>query len=204
MGQCTRGNREQPGGVCMILVDRQIKQYLDCSKLSIHPFHDNALNPNSYDLHLGSNFQVALQRDELDPHDEDSICSSFKEVNTREAWLENNGFILGTSIETVSIPDDVIGIVKGKSSIARLGLSIEDAGYVDSGFSGQITFEIVNHHPSPVKLYAGMPIAQILFVQNIPCDVPYGDRQTSKYQNQTGATLSRYHQNGQRRGYQHD
>lgn len=84
--------------------------------------------------------------------------------------------------------------------MARLGWKIEDAGWVDPGFSGQITFEIVNQHPSDNILYAGMAFAQIAFIRCMPCELPYGERKTSKYQNQEGATISRYHLNGDRRG----
>jgi len=184
----------------MMLVDHEIKAHVDIGKIGISPYDKNSLNPASYDLHLGIDYEIGVMEDELDPYNHISIRHNFCHKTSKELWLESGGFILGTSTERISIPSDCVGIVKGKSSIARLGLSIEDAGLVDPGFSGYITFEITNNHPSPVKLYEGMPIAQIAFLKTMPCSIPYGDKPTSKYQHQEGATLSRYHLNGQRRG----
>jgi dCTP deaminase len=186
----------------MILVDHEIIAHAEVGKISIYPFDKGSVNPASYDLHLGTDYQVGVLEEELDPYNHISIRHNFVQQTAKELWLESGGFMLATSTERIGIPPDMVGIVKGKSSIARLGLSIEDAGLIDPGFHGQITFEITNNHPSPVKLYAGMPIAQIAFIKTMPCSFPYGQRATSKYQHQDGATISRYHLNGERRGFE--
>ena len=98
--------------------------------------------------------------------------------------------------ETICLPANVVGILNGKSSLARLGIEIHcTGGFVEAGFSGSITLEITNKHPSPIKLYSGMRIAQLVFVETERATIPYGNRPNSKYQHQTGATVSRYHLN---------
>lgn len=105
-------------------------------------------------------------------------------------------FLLGTTKERVTLPANIVGRVEGKSSFARLGIAIHStAGYIDPGFTGQVTLEIYNHAPRPVRLYVGDPVCQIVLEKtNAPAKRPYGHRsRNSKYQGQQGATVSMSH-----------
>lgn len=180
----------------MILVDTKIHAYNKLGRITITPFDPLSINPNSYDLKLNCNFQVAKETYGIDPLDEKSILAAFRAVQAKELWIEPGGFILAETRETICLPANVVGILNGKSSLARLGIEIHcTGGFVDAGFCGTITLEITNKHPSPVKLYAGMRIAQLVFVKTEKSAIPYGNRQESKYMNQSGATVSRYHLN---------
>jgi len=101
-------------------------------------------------------------------------------------------FVLGHTAETIELPANISGEVKGRSSIGRMGLIPHTAGWIDPGFEGQITLEFVNHSDRPVKIEPGQRIAQIVFsYTNRPSANPYGEKSDSKYQGQTGVTGSR-------------
>ena len=180
----------------MIQVDKQIKSLIQCSKLKIEPYDEDSINPNSYDLHLGDNFQISKQNGGINPYDERTIEKAFYEKTCSEIWIEPGQFILGRTAEKITLPPDIVGSVEGKSSLARLGLSIhQTGGWIDAGFSGTITLELFNCSLNQILLPAGMPIAQIVFFNTLPAATPYGKRANSKYQNQESATLSRFYQN---------
>lgn len=180
----------------MIFNDTEILDAVAEKKLIIDPFRYEYINPASYDLHIGRDFWVSIATHVLDPRSEQSIRENFRHIDESEILVSPGEFLLGSSVETITIPDDCVGVVCGKSSSARLGWAIENAGYIDPGFSGQITFEIVNQHKSPNILYEMMPFAQVYFVHmNKKSHLPYYARGGSKYQNQKGATLSRSHLN---------
>ena len=180
----------------MILVDTKIHAYQKLGKISITPFDPLLINPNSYDLKLSDSFQVSAETPGIDPLDEKSILAAFRPVRAKELWIEPGGFILAETRETIGLPANVVGILNGKSSLARLGIEIHcTGGFIDAGFSGSITLEITNKNPSPVKLYSGMRIAQLVLVETKRAAIPYGTRPDSKYQNQSGATVSKYHLN---------
>lgn len=183
-------------GVRMIQVDKQIRAMIQCSKIKIEPYDESSVNPNSYDLHLGDNFQLSKQNGGINPYDQRTVEKAFYEKTSSELWIQPGEFILGRTEEKITLPADIVGSVEGKSSLARLGLSIhQTGGWIDAGFSGTITLELHNCSPNMVLLSAGMPIAQIVFFNTLPAEKPYGERISSKYQNQESATLSRYHQN---------
>ena len=180
----------------MIQVDKQIRALIQCRKLGITPYDEDSINPNSYDLHLGNNFQISKQNGGINPYDFRTVEKAFYEKTVSELWIQPGEFVLGRTEEKISLPADIVGSVEGKSSLARLGLSIhQTGGWIDAGFSGTITLELHNCSPNMVLLSAGMPIAQIVFFNTLPAEKPYGERISSKYQNQESATLSRYHQN---------
>ena len=115
--------------------------------------------------------------------------------------LHPGEFVLGSTSERVSLPNDLTARVEGKSSLGRLGLLIHStAGFVDPGFDGHITLELSNVANLPITIYPGMKIGQISFLRmTTPADNPYGSAATgSKYQNQRGPTPSRYFENFQR------
>ena len=183
----------------MIQVDKQIRAMIQCSKIKIEPYDEDSINPNSYDLHLGNNFQISKQNGGINPYGQRTVEKAFYEKTCSELWIQPGEFILGRTEEKILLPADIVGSVEGKSSLARLGLSIhQTGGWIDAGFSGTITLELHNCSPNMVLLSAGMPIAQIVFFNTLPAEKPYGKRESSKYQNQESATLSRYHQNNRR------
>ncbi|MCQ3812776.1 MAG: dCTP deaminase, partial [Acidimicrobiia bacterium] len=112
--------------------------------------------------------------------------------------LHPGEFVLGSTLERVRIPDDLVARLEGKSSLGRLGLLIHStAGFVDAGWNGRLTLELSNVATLPITLYAGMKIGQISFIRmTTPAENPYGSTEAgSKYQDQTGPIPSRYWKN---------
>lgn len=183
----------------MILSDRDIKKYLQEGKLLIHPIDDpeKQIQPSSVDLRLGNTFlHFRVEgRAYIDPtQDRPQELMEIIEVNDRRPFFLRPGeFVLGTTIETVKLPDDLVARVDGRSSLGRLGIIVHaTAGYVDPGFCGQITLELSNINRVPVALYPGMRICQISFYKlTSPAEIPYYKKEGSKYQNQKGPTASR-------------
>lgn len=106
-------------------------------------------------------------------------------------------FLLAETHECITLPDNIVATIEGKSSIARLGIALhQTGGWIDAGFCGTITLEISNANRRPVRLYAGMPIGQLVFYTTERAEKPYGSKGgDAKYLNQRQATLSRYHKN---------
>lgn len=184
----------------MILPDHKILEY---GTDLIDPFKRENVQPGSVDLTLHNVFIRPLRsRVEIDlgdlkgtvkPEDYETTFLSFFDDDS--IVLDTGEFLLGSTIETVRIPDDMVGIVEGKSSLGRLGLCIhQTAGFCDAGFIGQITLEFSNLGPRPILLRPGLRICQISFTRmEAPAERPYGSPELdSKYQNQQRATVSRY------------
>ncbi len=187
----------------MILSDREIKKLVEDKKAvstkkgpSINM--DKQLGPSSLDLRLGYTFGILNTRkvEMIDTKD----MSKYNQYIEEEKHSSEDGvivhpgeFILGTTLETVDMPDDIVGRVEGRSSYGRLGIIIHTtAGFIDSGFKGQITLEIQNLGNVPVKIYPEDRICQIAFeTMSSPAKTPYGKKTDSKYMNQEGATFSR-------------
>lgn len=167
----------------------------------IEPWVEENIQPASVDLTLGNSIEWFVGPmdggEAIDPRESRKLTSAF--LSQGDPFIIYPGmFILASTAETVCIPSDLVGQVSGKSSLARLGLSIhETAGWIDPGFEGQITLEITNKAPLPIKLYPGMKICQISFTQlSSPAQRPYGSEGLgSKYQGQQGPTTSRYFEN---------
>jgi dCTP deaminase len=121
------------------------------------------------------------------------------EVQGEEPFILHPGeFVLGQTLERVTLPNDLVARLEGKSSLGRLGLLIHStAGFVDSGFSGNLTLELSNVANLPITIYYGMPIGQISFMRmDGPVERPYGRDDTgSKYQGQAEPTASRFYLN---------
>jgi dCTP deaminase len=123
-------------------------------------------------------------------------------VEADEPFILHPGeFVLGQTLERVALPDDLVARLEGKSSLGRLGLLIHStAGFVDSGFSGNLTLELSNVANLPVTIYYGMPIGQVSFMRmDAPVERPYGSDSGSKYQGQAEPTPSRFYLNFERR-----
>ncbi len=106
--------------------------------------------------------------------------------------------MLGSTLERVTLPDDLVARLEGKSSLGRLGLLIHStAGFIDPGWDGHVTLELSNVANLPITIYPGMKIGQLSFVQlSEAAERPYGSEGIgSKYQGQRGPTPSRYWQN---------
>jgi len=181
----------------MILVDWQIKDAIDRGDIKIEPFTEVNINPASIDFTLSNSFLVPIKCDNyiLDPFHGPSISNGFNLEKREWIIIESGQFILASTVEKFSLNKNVTGIVTGKSSIGRVGIFIENAGYVDNGFCGDITLELFNALPYSIKLYSGMKIGQISFQVSQHCNKGYGERKSSKYHNQSGVTGSMYYKN---------
>lgn len=161
----------------------------------ITPFSVDQVQPASYDLLLGPGFKrMRPGLGAIDPTRKPLPADLYTEIFSDFLFLDPGGFLLVTTKETISIPTDLVGRVEGKSSLARLGLMVHvTAGYIDPGFNGQITLEVVNLGDRDLKLTVGMKIAQLTLVElTNECDRPYGHPDLgSKYQDQEGPTGSR-------------
>jgi len=183
-----------------ILVDFEIRAAVSKSELIIEPYDESLVQPNSYDVRLDDKFSWHTAANEvIDPYQGETILSGLKSVTADNFVVAPGQFILGATLERVCLPADIVGQLTGKSSLARLGVMVHvTAGFIDAGFShppAQITLEIVNVGVRPVKLYAGMPIAQMVFTKTAVCEVPYNTKPNAKYNGQDAAAHSRYYLN---------
>lgn len=147
------------------------------------------IQPASVDLRLGNELRLY---NNLEIIDVKNMPEPDEIRQGEELVLKSGEFALASTKESVFVPNELEAEIKGRSSIGRAGSHIHTAGWVDPGFEGQITLELINHAPVPVKLYEGMRICQIVFgTLESPALVGYGEQSDSKYQNQQGATGSR-------------
>ena len=185
----------------MILSDRTLREQLEKGRIVIDPLDPSALQPSSVDLRLDGLFQVFKNHTmgHIDVKQDLSELTQLVEVAPDESFVLHPGeFVLGSTLERVAVPDDLVARLEGKSSLGRLGLLIHStAGFVDAGFDGQLTLELSNVANLPIKLYPGMKIGQISFQQmTTAAEFPYGsDELRSKYKNQRGPFRSRYWEN---------
>ncbi|MBN9396142.1 MAG: dCTP deaminase [Candidatus Melainabacteria bacterium] len=180
-----------------ILVDREIRQEIESGKLIITPYEDRLVQPNSYDVRLDDKFSWHTDSDAvIDPYQSDSILDGVIEVQEESIVLNPYEFILGATLEAICLPDDIVGQLTGKSSLARLGVMVHvTAGFIDAGFShppAKITLEILNVGNRPVRLHAGMSIGQMVFTRTEICDLPYHKKPGAKYNGQKAAAHSKY------------
>ena len=183
----------------MILSDRDIREQIASGRIEIEPFTPDAVQPSSVDLHLDSRFRVFRNNryPYIDVRQEQPELTELLEINGDEPFVLHPGeFVLGSTLERVALPDDLVGRLEGKSSLGRLGVLIHStAGYVDPGWDGNLTLELSNVANLPIALYQGMKIGQISFQKlSSPVEVAYGDaRIGSKYRGQRDPTASLYH-----------
>jgi dCTP deaminase len=181
----------------MILSDRTIREQIDAGRIVIDPFDPACVQPSSVDLHVDAEFRVFRNnRYPFIDVKQAQDLTELVEVKPDEPFILHPGeFVLGSTLERVAIPDDLVARLEGKSSLGRLGLLIHStAGYVDPGWDGYLTLELSNVANLPITIYPGMKIGQISFFQlTTPADTPYGGS-GSKYQGQRGPTASRIHE----------
>jgi len=170
----------------MILSDISIKELIKKGELRIEPFEEKNIQSSSVDLRLGEDvlFYVA---DLIDVKQEKIPVQRVK-VPEEGLIIKPKSFLLATTLEYIKLPGDITAFVEGRSSLGRLGLFIENAGWVDAGFEGQITLEFYNANSCPIKLYKGMRVCQIVLAKlDRPAEKPY----RGKYFGQRGATASK-------------
>jgi dCTP deaminase len=185
----------------MILSDRSIREEIEAGRITIDPFDPSCLQPSSVDLHVDRTFRTFhnARYPYIDVKAPMPGLTELVEVPGDTPFILHPGeFVLGSTLERVRLPDDLVARLEGKSSLGRLGLLIHStAGYVDPGWDGYLTLELSNVANLPITIYPGMKIGQISFLRmTTPADHPYGSASTgSKYQGQRGPTPSRYFEN---------
>ncbi|HKX74872.1 MAG TPA: dCTP deaminase [Acidimicrobiia bacterium] len=185
----------------MILSDRDLRGLLQSGRLVVEPLGANAIQPSSIDLRVGTHFRVFANHRYpfIDVRQPMEDLTEMVPASAEEPFILHPGeFVLGSTLERVALPDDLVGRLEGKSSLGRLGLLIHStAGFVDPGFRGYLTLELSNVANLPITIYPGMKIGQIsLFQMTSPAQHPYGsDPLRSKYIDQVGPTPSRYWEN---------
>ena len=183
-----------------VLSDRTIKEELAAGRLVIDPLDENDVQPASVDLHLDRVFRIfrVTRRPYVDVRQPMEDLTELVSIEDDEPFIVQPGsFVLGSTLETVTLPDDIVARVDGRSSLGRLGLLVHaTAGYVDPGWMGKLTLELSNQSQMPIALCYGMKISQISFLRlSTPVERPYGSEGlASKYQGQTGPTPSRIFQ----------
>ena len=175
----------------MILSDITLTEMLETGELKMSPLTEAQIQPASIDIRLGDTFSVV----------EDSSSGiitldseiSYKTIKTDTYLLLPGQFVLATTMEYIELPDDLTAFVEGRSSLGRMGLFIQNAGWVDPGFKGEITLELFNANRCAIELRAGRRVGQLVFAKmDREAKNPY----RGKYQGQTGATGSRVFMDG--------
>ena len=178
----------------MILSDISLSKLLDEGTLSVEPLGENAIQPASIDRRLGSHYLL------LDEQHNPGIISfdeeiRYKEIEGDSMIIPGHSFILATTMEYIKLPNGLSAFVEGRSSVGRMGLFIQNAGWVDSGFEGKITLELYNANSLPIKLQSGRRICQLVICQmDQPAKKPY----QGKYQGQSKSVGSRIFQDQER------
>ncbi|WP_101523256.1 dCTP deaminase [Nocardioides houyundeii] len=185
----------------MLLSDRDIAAEIEAGRIALDPWESTMLQPSSVDIRLDRYFRVFENHryPHIDPAADQFDLTRMVEPQGDEAFILHPGeFVLGSTYEVCSLPDDIAARVEGKSSLGRLGLLTHaTAGFVDPGFSGHVTLELANVATLPIKLYPGMKIGQLCFFRlSSPAEHPYGSaKYGSRYQGQRGPTPSKSYAN---------
>ena len=181
----------------MLLSDRDIAAEISAGRVVVEPFNAKMIQPSSVDVRLDRFFRVFENHryEVIDPSVEQPDLTREVAVSPDEFFILHPGeFVLASTYEVITLPDDIAGRLEGKSSLGRLGLLTHStAGFIDPGFSGHITLELSNVANLPVKLYPGMKIGQLCLIKlSSPAEHPYGSAiYGSRYQGQRGPTPSK-------------
>ncbi len=185
----------------VILSDRSLRESIERGRIVVEPFDPATIQPSSIDVRVDGLFRVFRNHTAgvLDVKHDLSALTELVEISADGVFMLHPGeFVLGSTLERVALPDDLVARIEGKSSLGRLGLLIHStAGFIDAGFDGHVTLELANVASLPITIYPGMKIGQISFMEmSTPAERPYGKGATgSKYQGQRGPTPSRYWEN---------
>jgi dCTP deaminase len=174
------------GGIHMVLSDGEIIGLLEEGSLCIEPLEQEQIQPASVDIRLGNTFCVLEDTPGGIIRLSDDV--KYKMITTDKYLLLPGQFVLATTVEYFKMPDNLTAFVEGRSSLGRLGLFIQNAGWVDPGFQGEITLELFNANRCAIELESGHRIGQLVFARMEKNALhPY----EGKYQRQRGATGSR-------------
>ena len=191
-----------------VLSDRNIMKYNKKGILIETPIKNKQIQPNSVDLTLGKTWKILIPnivKSSGVNYGPDDLIDSREPIKYNEGFFEHgvNGshyftiqpkqFVLMASNEILNVPNGIIAFVQGRSSVARLAIQTEQAGLIDAGFRGTITFEVFNQSEYPIILYAGTRVAQVYFFKAQSAKILYGEDKGSKYNGQIEATGSRIH-----------
>jgi dCTP deaminase len=185
----------------MLMSDRDIRASIEAGLIGLDPLEMGLLQPSSIDVRLDRFFRLFDNHKYafIDPAEQQDELTRLIEVDPTEPFILHPGeFVLGSTYEFVTLPDDVAARLEGKSSLGRLGLLTHStAGFVDPGFKGHVTLELSNVATLPIKLWPGMKIGQLCFFKlTSPSEHPYGsEKYSSRYQGQRGPTASRSYKN---------
>jgi dCTP deaminase len=185
----------------VILSDRSMREQIEAGRIVIEPFDERCIQPSSIDVKIGNLFRVFRNHTSavIDVKQRQEDLTELVTIPEDGVFMLHPGeFVLGSTLERVAVPDDLVARIDGKSSLGRLGLIIHStAGFIDPGFDGHITLELTNIATLPITLYPGMKVGQVSFVQmTTAAEHPYGSgARGSKYQGQRGPTPSRYWEN---------
>ncbi|TFD33503.1 dCTP deaminase [Cryobacterium sp. TMT1-19] len=185
----------------MLLSDREIKAEINAERIRLEPYQADMIQPSSIDVRLDGFFRLFDNHKYpyIDPAEDQPDLTRLIETSAGEPFILHPGeFVLGSTYEKVTLPDDVAARLEGKSSLGRLGLLTHStAGFIDPGFTGHVTLELSNVATLPIKLWPGMKIGQLCFFRlSSPAERPYGSSEySSRYQGQRGPTASRSFQN---------
>ncbi len=181
----------------MLLSDRDLKAAIASGRMALSPYDEAMVQPSSIDVRLDRYFRVFANHryTHIDPALQQDDLTELVEVPDDEAFMLHPGeFVLGSTLEVITLGDDLASRLEGKSSLGRLGLLTHStAGFIDPGFSGHVTLELSNVANLPIKLYPGMRIGQVCVLPlTSPSEHPYGASvYGSRYQGQRGPTPSR-------------
>ena len=193
----------------MLLSDRDIRAELDAARVVLDPYDPEMLQPASIDVRLDRWFRLFDNHryPVIDPAVEQDGLTHVIDVGPDDPFVLHPGeFVLGSTYERVTLPDDVAARLEGKSSLGRLGLLTHStAGFIDPGFTGHVTLELSNTATMPIKLWPGMKVGQLCFFRlSSPAQAPYGSgAHGSRYQGQRGPTASRGHKSFHRIRIEH-
>ena len=185
----------------MVLSDATIARYLAEGRIEIDPYDPALLQPSSVDVRVDRFFRVFHNNryPYIDVKKQQEELTELVQVDGDAPFVLHPGeFVLGSTLERVRLPDDLVARLEGKSSLGRLGLLIHStAGFIDPGWDGHVTLELSNVATLPITIYPGMKIGQISFMQMTePASKPYGSAEIgSKYKGQEGPTPSKYWKN---------
>lgn len=176
----------------MILSDLTLRKMISTGELVVNPLAEESIQPASIDCRLDKHFLVV---EEQNQHAIDLRTPiKYREYETDSITIPAHSFLLATTMEYIKLPDNLTAFVEGRSSIGRIGLFIQNAGWVDPGFEGQITLELYNANALPIRLEAGRRICQLVFCRMDQATLsPY----RGKYQGQKRTTGSRVEQDAE-------
>lgn len=169
----------------MILSDTDIKQFLQQGKIEITPLQTHHIESASIDLTLGNHYLFPQQPQDLKQNILEPVY--YKEINAHKITIPAKSFILATTNEYIKLNNELAAFVEGRSSIGRAGLFIQNAGWVDPGFHGNITLELYNANDFDLIIQKNIRICQIVIAQTL---TPSTRQYNGKYQGQHTTTGS--------------